>query len=398
MPMTLLEAMILVLFAVWVIKSVVTSRVDSRFRGNDKGESGNDRERGWFWLVVLWLLAATVAMFASPDLRAAAGVWKAYFLEPILFLIVLVSVFKKDPSRLNLNVNVIIKSLGFLVFYVSAFAIFQKLTGIGVPPPFDGSGLDSFRVTAFFGYPNAAPLLLAPIVIFLIGNLLNQKRINLNVILNVIIAALGITAIMFARSTGALVALTAGLLFLFLLHPKRKILFPVLLAVIVIVIVIVPAVRQELFLQDWSGGVRMGMWQETLEMLKDNWFLGAGLAGYQDTFAPYHKLTHIEIFLYPHNIVLNFWSELGLAGLILFLIIILKFFKLGFQTLIGNSNISEVNKNLMVSIMAMMVVLLVHGLVDTPYFKNDLSVLFWLIIGLMIVLSRHGSISREMVK
>jgi len=32
-----------------------------------------------------------------------------------------------------------------------------------------------------------------------------------------------------------------------------------------------------------------------------------------------------------------------------------------------------------------MVVLLVHGLVDTPYFKNDLSVLFWLIIGLGII-------------
>jgi len=31
-----------------------------------------------------------------------------------------------------------------------------------------------------------------------------------------------------------------------------------------------------------------------------------------------------------------------------------------------------------------MIVLLVHGLVDTPYFKNDLSVLFWLIIGLGI--------------
>ncbi len=36
--------------------------------------------------------------------------------------------------------------------------------------------------------------------------------------------------------------------------------------------------------------------------------------------------------------------------------------------------------------MAAMVVIVIHGLVDTPYFKNDLAILFWLIIGLLITL------------
>ncbi len=34
----------------------------------------------------------------------------------------------------------------------------------------------------------------------------------------------------------------------------------------------------------------------------------------------------------------------------------------------------------------------VHGLVDVPYFKNDLSVLFFLILGLTIVI---GNIDKE---
>jgi hypothetical protein len=29
--------------------------------------------------------------------------------------------------------------------------------------------------------------------------------------------------------------------------------------------------------------------------------------------------------------------------------------------------------------------LLIHGLVDVPYFKNDLSLLFWLIVALISV-------------
>jgi hypothetical protein len=32
--------------------------------------------------------------------------------------------------------------------------------------------------------------------------------------------------------------------------------------------------------------------------------------------------------------------------------------------------------------MAAMVAIIIYGLVDVPYFKNDLSVLFWTILGL----------------
>lgn len=34
--------------------------------------------------------------------------------------------------------------------------------------------------------------------------------------------------------------------------------------------------------------------------------------------------------------------------------------------------------------LASMAALLVHGLVDVPYFKNDLAVLFWILISLSI--------------
>jgi len=32
-----------------------------------------------------------------------------------------------------------------------------------------------------------------------------------------------------------------------------------------------------------------------------------------------------------------------------------------------------------------MICLLIHGFFDVPYFKNDLSVFFWLLIGLLVV-------------
>ena len=34
-----------------------------------------------------------------------------------------------------------------------------------------------------------------------------------------------------------------------------------------------------------------------------------------------------------------------------------------------------------------MLIILLHGLVDVPYFKNDLSALFWIILSLLALLS-----------
>jgi O-antigen ligase len=124
------------------------------------------------------------------------------------------------------------------------------------------------------------------------------------------------------------------------------------------------------------------MWGETWQMLKDHWFLGAGLTGYQTALVPYHQAKYLEIFLYPHNFVLNFWVELGLLGLLTFLYIIGKFFYLGFK--IQDSRFKKLLAN---TLIAVMVVILVHGLVDVPYFKNDLAVMWWVWVGLMSSLS-----------
>jgi len=41
------------------------------------------------------------------------------------------------------------------------------------------------------------------------------------------------------------------------------------------------------------------------------------------------------------------------------------------------------DKYLKLGLLGALVVIIVHGLVDVPYFKNDLSLLFWLIIFLI---------------
>jgi len=79
----------------------------------------------------------------------------------------------------------------------------------------------------------------------------------------------------------------------------------------------------------------------------------------------------------PHNIILNFWLEIGLLGLVAFGMIFAKFFK---QTKV---KLLQQKSWLTLGIAAAMITILVHGLIDVPYFKNDLAILFWIIIGLL---------------
>jgi O-antigen ligase len=404
-PFTLLEGMILVLFGVWVIKSVIARSDQRERRGNPlvseiEGDcraplrsARNGRHflamTPWNWLIILWLIIATISMFVSPNLRAAAGIWKAYFIEPILFLTVFLDVIKTKKDLEN-----IFYALGFSALYISLFAIYQKFTGFAIPHPWQEESVR--RVTGFYGFPNAVGLYLAPIIVLYVGLLIDRLQTTdyrlqifklpvtsyqllvTSYYLSVII--LSTAAIIFAQSEGAYIGVLAGVFFLGIMTKKLRLPTLIFSVIFTIIIISVPQLKdyawRQISFQEASGKVRIIMWEETIEMLKDRPILGAGLAGYQETFDPYHKARHIEIYLYPHNLFLNFWSELGLLGLILFLAIIAFFFYSFYRLPVTNYQLP-----------AVMLALLVHGLVDAPYFKNDLSILFWIIIGASILLN-----------
>lgn len=359
LPTTALELMFAILFFAWLF------RREKRFVD----------VRGWRALLLGWLVVATVAVFVSPDTRAAAGAWKAYFVEPVLFFLIACDLLRTHAQR-----DLAVRALGATAIVLGATAIVQRFTGFGVPPPWDAPG--EFRATTFFGFPNANGLLLAPIVPLLLGGLAaDRKKPRLAAFWAV--ALLGAAAAIFlAQSEGAVIGAVAGCFAAGLLHRRfRKIAAGALVAGALAVALVAPvrdAAVEKLTLEDWSGRVRKEMWGEAFAMLKDRPLLGAGLAGYPTVFAPYHEAGHIEIFQYPHTLVLNFWSELGAAGLALFALLMARFFRDALATRAW-------------TLAGAGVALLVHGLVDVPYFKNDLSMLFWL---LMAFAASHAAEAR----
>jgi len=181
-------------------------------------------------------------------------------------------------------------------------------------------------------------------------------------------------AALLAKSDGGMLALAvATWLVLIVRKETRRIAIGLAIVGVVIIALVAPvrnAFIEQATFSGWSGRVRTWTWTETWNMLKDRPVLGAGFGGYPTVFKPYHEKTFIEIFQYPHTIVFNFWSETGLMGLIAF----------------GWAIVVWVRKRASWIALAPLAAILVHGLVDVPYFKNDLAIAFWLLVFLTSLL------------
>jgi len=360
-PLTLLEVMILVLFFVWLIKTI---------KSKSKINWSN-------WpLLVIWLLAGGLAVIFSPNQSAGLGLLKAYFIEPVLFYLVYINVVK-DRKELKL----ITWALGGLLAWLSIYGIIQYFSGVGIPDPWQA--IESRRIVSVFEYPNALGLLLAPIVALFIGLMVRVKFFTAKTFWwGILIIFLGIFSILASVSQGAWLGLALALIFLsFFIFPWKKVLFFWL--ALAILFMIFPPTRDYLMplvtLSDVSGDVRKVMWQGTYNLLKERPLLGSGLAGFPYYYEQYRLIKHTEFLLYPHNIMLNFWVELGLFGLTVFVALMVNFFRQGYQLL----KTKNVELNWSIAIMTAMVCLLGHGLVDVPYFKNDLAILFWLLLAMI---------------
>jgi len=409
LPLTFLETMILISFGVWFVKNFLPHL--KKIIKNHLARMPYPFSVEIILLLIIALVSAGVSGFSSGSL----GIYKAYFFEPVLLFILIFNVFKTRRDTLKIFGALLISAL-----LISLFAIYQKITGQFITNSFWANEATR-RVVSVFGYPNAVGLYLAPLVMIFTGWLLYlPKRTLLSGAMKKIIILLTVIfsflAIYFAHSRGALIGLAVALLvFILLAAQKQRKNIIVGLGIFALLFLIVPTTRnylvKETQFKDLSSEIRRQQWKETLKMLNDGRIIsGAGLDNYQTAVKPYHQdglffnsdnlpnfseqLTAsstlrakywqpVEIYMYPHNIFLNFWSELGLFGLILFIWIIIKYLFISLKLIVIYSRENRSERYLIIGLLGAVVVIIIHGLVDVPYFKNDLAAMFLIFLALL---------------
>lgn len=389
-PFTFLEGIILMLVVVWIIK-----KIQGRNFVKTLHVIGSVL-RGFRWPILLFLVVATISAIVSPNKLSAWGDWKAFFIEPLIFLVIFL-----DTIRGEEKIKKIFLALGLSALGVALFTIYQIFTGFLVPLNYLKEG----RMTGFYEYPAGVGLYLAPIAAMFIGFLIeylailgqkikNQKsKIKMTmqssklqkylILFSVLIVIFSIIALLATKTEGAYVGVLAATFLILLFTPWRK---WAIVAVILLAIIgfSVPASRnylvEKMTFSDVSGDVRLVLWQGTFNALKHHPIFGGGLSGFPKLYQKYKEDRHVEILKYPHNVFLNFWTETGILGLIAFVWLMIAFFYKCFKNLYKLPLTAY-----KLSLIAAMLALLIYGLLDVPYFKNDLSILFWVILGSSLV-------------
>lgn len=318
------------------------------------------------WLVGAFgalMIGLVIGVWVSEDKTMSLGIAKGWFFDPALAGLILYRWWKDVNYRwTTLALGVVGGSLG-------GIAVWQWLTDNFVT--LDG------RASAVFSSANYLALFLGPIFVLGFGFLLAtwRKREYWLVTLTSALEILILLGLLLSQSYASWVAVMVGVGWLLWREWKSlRWALPIsvgLLGVLVSTQLHNPKFQLLLdFVDRSSSSVRLQVWQVALTMIKENPLTGIGLGRFQAEYpAVAERLFHppLEwVMLHAHNLYLQFWLYFGVAGIagLIWLIV-------GMVGLVAKAKSSLwVN-----AVSGALIVQLVHGLFDLPFWKNDLAVL-----------------------
>ena len=346
------------------------------------------------WVILIWIFSAALAVIASNDLRLSLGVLKGWWLDPIIFFYIILASVRNPSDWLK-----VLNSFWAGASLLAAYGLIEY--GIGWGLQTDGL-LNSVYLPANYLAMYLVPALFigAALTVHLWPTRLAK--------LNLFILAVDLWVLFLTKSYGGYLGLIIGaLVFIWLCLAEQKLLrrriFLIFIGLLVIAGLVVT--RQAKFQKIISGDprssitTRQEIWQTSLLLIKERPVSGWGLGNFQESYRSHTKYitkTPLEWFVVKaHNLYLNLWVEVGMLGLLTFLYFVAKYL----WNLIPVLKSNIFNRRLWASaLVSIIIATLTHGLVDTPYFKNDLSIVFFLVIGAGLLLQYYEEWRMEIIK
>ncbi len=325
---------------------------------------------------ILFLLAGAISVVVAPSQVAALGLYRAYLIEPILFAFVLVQAVTSARRAL-------LVLAGFAVAGV-AVAVPNALLVLAALRAHTYDATQTPPVVIYVN-ANALALFLGPLIAVAAALLLHARDRYVR-IASAIFLLVAVPSMLLSFSRGGYLGLAAVAIGLALSHRRWIWLLAGATAGGILVALIPPVFhRLSVQFQNVSGTTlfgragRLELWSVTIKMLRQHPIFGAGLSGFAQRIAPFWNANHSERFIDPHNIALNVWVETGILGFTAFAWLLMVGFWLTWR---GWHHSGIEWRPIELGILLALIAIVVHGLVDVPYFKNDLSLQFWTLLAL----------------
>lgn len=330
--------------------------------------------------IILLLAGAAIGAITAEDTRIALGILKGWFVIPTIFAW---SVWKLFDGK---TIAVMFQAMVFSVLLVSIYAIAQWAGYLPLIAHQNLGGnlnqyVDQGRALGFFESPNYLAMYLVPLLAASVAYVWSRTR---SIIAVVIVAAPAIVAIYLSGSRAGLLALALTALVSLLWQRSIK----AVLVIAAVVIATVAVVSLSAPRENTGDQARLFIWRESTKLVIQNPITGIGPGQFQRELDKrlsndaYYQSDVRAYALHPHNLFLSIWLSTGVLGL---LGLVLLLFYLLFSAVV-EPHISRIR----VGILAAVVAIVAHGLFDTTYFKNDLSIIFFLMLALWQVCESTG--------
>jgi O-antigen ligase len=328
--------------------------------------------------IVLLLVAGIVSLLIARDHRAALGLYKAYFIEPVVLFYVASDLLRQRSDFKTLLLGLGIGTSLFALLNVGYFAaaFVTNTVQYGAPP------------SAIYTSSNEVAMFLEPPAAFATALVLfsDERRDRRLALAWAICLAI---ALVLTFSRGAFLALVVfAIVTLITVRPalrKPLLAIAVVTAALVVVTIIVAsntplmASRFSYVALNYTLQTRSIIYGATWQMLTAHPILGLGLGGYVYVLHGFPEI-------YPHDVYLAFWAELGLLGLVAFLIILGGLLWRSWRVL---PLAGGFERALLWGALGSFLLWGMHGIFDTPYWKNDMSVEFWLVAAIQVAVIRR---------
>lgn len=334
-----------------------------------------------------------------------------FLVGPLLYLVITNNISDQRQIDLILDVLLIIGGL---------FGIYGILQYNGIDFSFWRGNVARMQVFGLFGNVNFfAEYLIIPLPIA-ISIFFGSRNKFKKFLLLIGILAMGTTLIVtFTR--GSYLSIGVSLIFMFLLfllsrgksfiNENKKIFIIILISIIIVAFLfIIPTplskpgtaistikgrVSISGLINEFSFGRRITIWKFTGMMIKDRPILGSGIGTFKYNTLRYQaklfeqvqnrSLYHYRFALATHNEYLQLWAELGIIGLGIFIWLIISYFNCGLKILRKIKN--KHRQGIIIGLMGAVVAVLVDGIFGFPLHLPATVVLFWLALGLTMVMA-----------
>ena len=361
-PTNLFEIFAIIFILIWLLKNKFggISKLWKTFSNN----------------YIFWLfgIISCIGLINTNQTLDSLGVWKSYFIIPLILGMIFINNKKLYDGFIK---GLIVSSL-----YVGGISIVQVLL----------SGFrQDFRPTAIYnlgldpnvsqgGFANYIGMYLTPIIFLsLYHNFSKNKKANY------ILTGILIVGNIITQSYISILTMILGFMIYFgiLLVSQRKLnIKKVTVNISIIAVILIGFIAwqsrtakfQNLFDLEKRNSIttRVQIWDTAWTMITQKPILGYGLADFQSNYEREVPKKHFPPFEWlvpePHNLYLAFWFHTGILGIIWLILVIKKLI----YALFSNQDMIWLNISF--------VSILIYGLFDTVFWKNDLSVLFVIVL------------------